>query len=153
MHLTKFLKWPLIIIILCLGRGVYKGDKIHGKASSNHFDSLSSRPRRFKPKPRFQDGIDLPKELRQQRSTTSGEYSFDLELGASASKVNQRQKEKESLKPTNSCLQKIPKGTFLKMSIHNNSICPLISDMIKLNIPPGINSWSNFQNIQGLRCF
>ena len=96
--------------IMILGRGVYKGDKIHGKASSNHFDSLSSRPRRFKPKPRFQDGIDLPKELRQQRSTTSGEYSFDLELGASASKVNQRQKEKESLKPTNSCLQKIPKG-------------------------------------------
>ena len=95
---------------MILGRGVYKGDKIHGKASSNHFDSLSSRPRRFKPKPRFQDGIDLPKELRQQRSTTSGEYSFDLELGASASKVNQRQKEKESLKPTNGCLQKIPKG-------------------------------------------
>ena len=105
---------------------------MHGKASSNHFDSLSSRPRRFKPKPRFQDGIDIPKELLQQRSTTSGEYSFDLELGASASKVNQRQKEKESLKPTNSCLQKIPKGTFLKNKLQDTAI--EITDMIKLNI-------------------
>ena len=29
-------------------------------------------------------------QLSQQRSTTSGECSFDLELGASATKVNQR---------------------------------------------------------------
>ena len=54
-------------------------------------------------------------QLPQQKSTTSGEYSFDLELGASASKVYQRQKEKdmmESLKPS-SYLQKLPKGTWL----------------------------------------
>ena len=95
-----------------IGRGIYKGDKIHGKASTKKFDPLSNRSRKFKPKPKLQDGIDISKELAQQKSTTSGEYSFDLELGASASKVYQRQKEKEmmeSLKPS-SCLQKLPKG-------------------------------------------
>ena len=54
-------------------------------------------------------------QLPQQKSTTSGEYSFDLELGASASKVYQRQKETEmmeSLKPS-SYLQKLPKGILL----------------------------------------
>ena len=34
-------------------------------------------------------------QLSQQRSTTSGECSFDLELGASATKVNQRLQEKQ----------------------------------------------------------
>ena len=97
-----------------LGRGIYKGDKIHGKATTKKFDALSNRTRRFKPRPKIQDGIDISKELPQQKSTTSGEYSFDLELGASASKVYQRQKEKEimeSLKPS-SGLQKIPKGNI-----------------------------------------
>ena len=96
-----------------IGRGIYKGDKIHGKASTKKFDPLSNRnSRKFRQRPRIQDGIDISKELAQQKSTTSGEYSFDLELGASASKVYQRQKEKEmveSLKPS-SCLQKLPKG-------------------------------------------
>ena len=34
-------------------------------------------------------------QLSQQRSTTSGECSFALELGASATKVNQRLQEKQ----------------------------------------------------------
>ena len=113
-----------------IGRGIYKGDKIHGKASTKKYDPLSNRSRKFKPKPKLQDGIDISKELAQQKSTTSGEYSFDLELGASASKVYQRQKEKEmmeSLKPS-SCLQKLPKGIgkyrlLISSSILNKVLC------------------------------
>ena len=108
------------------GRGIYKGDKIHGKASTKKFDPLSNQnSRKFRQRPKIQEGIDISKELAQQKSTTSGEYSFDLELGASASKVYQRQKEKEimeSLKPS-SCLQKLPKGisnilTFLSRAMN-----------------------------------
>ena len=76
----------------------------YGKATTKKFDPLSNRnSRKSRQRPRIQDGIDISKELAQQKSTTSGEYSFDLELGASASKVYQRQKEKEmmeSLKPS-----------------------------------------------------
>ena len=91
------------------GRSIYKGEGGQHKTSNKQFNGPLSRPGRLKPKPRLQQGDGNTKELPQQKSTTSGEYSFDLELGASASKVNQRQIENATGK-TKSCLQKLTKG-------------------------------------------
>ena len=96
--------------VIPVGRNIYKGERLQCQARNKQFVGPSSHPPKFKPKPRLQDSTESAKELPQQKSTTSGEYSFDLELGASASKVYQRQKElSESAKQRN-CLQKLTKG-------------------------------------------
>ena len=103
---------PYYYYLVFSGRSIYKGEGgVHKTSTHKQFNGPLSRPGRLKPKPRLPHTTSVhgnTKELPQQKSTTSGEYSFDLELGASASKVNQRQKENAG--KSKNCLQKLTKG-------------------------------------------